>query len=123
MYKFKHFIYGILICLSLSLSISIQAQSATPEMLANVVDCFTKLDDSNNFTDNLQHVDMNNLPMGIKKTISNMDVTLAVNSVGLTSSDYTEIGVYLRIKIPEQGKSLFFGGQNIKLSHNGDIVV
>ena len=121
MFKSKLFFVSILLCFIFPLSVFSQAQSASPEVLRNVQESFAQLDASDNFGSNLNQVDMNNLPMGIKKTVGNMDITLAVNSVD-ESKDYIILGVYLRIIIPEQKKTLFFGGKNIKLSHNGDIV-
>ncbi len=108
------------IILTLSFPIHINAQSASPEILKNAQACFAQLDQNPNFGNNLNQADMNNLPMGIKKTVSNMDITLAVNSVDITEN-YTILGVFLRVKIPEK-QTLFFGAKDIKLSHDGDII-
>jgi hypothetical protein len=83
--------------------------------------CFAQLDGNGNFGENLGSLDLNTLPSGLKKTVGNMDVTLAVYSAEF-AADHTLLGVYLRIGIPEQGRTLFFGAQDIKLSHGGDVL-
>ena len=120
MFGKKQLLIGILLCFFPVLSGFAQVQSVSPAVLQNMQECFAQLEASNNFGDNLNQADINNLPMGIKKTIGNMDITLAVNSLDY-SDNYSILGVYLRIKIPDK-RTLFFGGKNIKLSHDGDIV-
>ncbi len=114
---------GILLYLIFSLSFApTQAQTASPEILKNVQECFAQLDEGSNFGESLNQLDLNYLPAGLKKTVNNMDVTLAVYSADIISPDYTSLGIYLRIKIPEKQQTLFFAGKDIKLTHAGDIV-
>jgi hypothetical protein len=101
--------------------ITAHSQEATNVDLKKANECMAGIEAKNSFTDNLNHVDMNILPVGIKKSINNMEVTLAVNSAEVYT-DYTELAVFLRIKIPEKNTTLMFGAKGIRLSHEGDIV-
>lgn len=93
----------------------------TPESYRKSVETFAKLDQSNNFTESLSYVDMNVLPMGIKQTLSNIEVTIAVSDMRWETT-HSELTVFARVKIPQESKTLFFGAQGIKLSNNGDII-
>ncbi|MES2733735.1 MAG: hypothetical protein V4714_18460 [Bacteroidota bacterium] len=59
--------------------------------------------------------------MGIKQTISNIEITVAVSDIRW-ETNYSELTIFARIKIPQEPKLLFFGAQGIKLSHSGDII-
>ncbi len=98
-----------------------QATTQKPEEYRKAVETFYKLDQSNNFTESLAYADMNVLPMGIKQTLSNIEVTIAVSDMRW-ETNYSELTVFARVKIPQDDKLLFFGAQGIKLSHNGDII-
>lgn len=85
---------------------------------------FARLDQLNNFIDQLSLVDMNQLPVGLKRTVSNVEYALAVSSIQFFA-EYAELAVWGRVIIPqgEEGdKVLFFGAQGIRLSNEGDIV-
>ena len=109
------------LCFILCLFISAQAQSASPAALQNIQNCFGKLDANNNFGESLNQLDLNYLPMGIKKTINNMDITLAVSG-GEIHTGYTSLDIFLRIVIPQKQTTLFFGAKDIKMTHAGDLV-
>jgi len=96
-------------------------QQGTPENYRKAVETFAQLDQSNNFTESLAYADMNVLPMGIKQTLSNIEVTVAVSNIRW-ETNYSELTLFARVKIPQEPKLLFFGAQRIKLSHNGDII-
>src|SRR5687767_5666206 len=44
-------------------------------------EAFARLDQSNNFAESLSYADMNTLPMGLKHTISNTEITIAVSDI------------------------------------------
>ncbi len=111
----------IFFLLMLQISLSVQAQSAIYQDIKKAQLCFTQLDESSNFQDNLNHIDISHLPIGTRTTIGNMDVAIAVNSAEFFP-DYTSVGIFVRVKIPESKKSLFFGAKDVKLSHDGDII-
>jgi hypothetical protein len=110
-------LYYLLFAAFLLLPATIQAQLT----VSDAQECFAQLDYSDNYGESLNSLDLNYLPAGLKKTVGNMDVTLAVNSADFTAG-YTLLGVYLRIKIPEQNRTLFFGAKGIKLSYGGDVL-
>ena len=98
------------------------AQENIAMNMQNAQECFARIDSSKKFTDNLNHVDMSLVPMGINQTISNMNITLAVNSAEIYP-EYTELGLFLRLKVPGREKQpLMFGAKGIKLSHDGNII-
>jgi hypothetical protein len=69
------------------------------------------------YTDNLSHVDMNTLPIFLKKTFGNTRITLAVSSVE-DHSGYETVGIFAKI---ETGKdTIFFGATGIKFSFASD---
>jgi hypothetical protein len=86
------------------------------------METFYKLDQSDNYTESMTYADMNVLPMGIKRTAGNVEVTIAVSEV-VWLTTHSELTLYARIKLPEENsKPLFFGAKGIKFSYNGDIV-
>ena len=107
-------------------------QATTPENTTWVdqqrkaVQTFYKLDQSNNYTESLQYADMNVLPMGIRQTIANMEITIAVSDMRWEKT-HSELTLFARVKVPDNNeddvdRSLYFGAQGIKLSHTGDII-
>ncbi|KAA6309803.1 hypothetical protein EZS27_038775, partial [termite gut metagenome] len=98
------------------------AQTVISDNIKNAQSSFARLDAKNSYKDNLNHVDMNKLPSGFKQTINNMEVTVAVSGAEFYT-EYTSLSTFLRIKIPgEKRKTLFFGAEGIKLSHDGGII-
>jgi hypothetical protein len=98
------------------------SQTVISDNIKNAQASFAQLDAQNSYKDDLNHVDMNRLPSGFKQTINNMEVTVAVSGAEFYA-EYTSLSTFLRIKIPgENSKMLFFGAENIKLSHDGGII-
>ena len=97
------------------------SQTATSDNIKKAQTCFARLDQENSYKDNLNHVDMNILPSGISQTVGNMGVTMAVHSAEFYP-EYTAMGIFLRLEIPSREEPLIFGAENIKLSHDGDII-
>lgn len=103
-------------------SIGSYAQENIAQNMKKAQETFARLDAEDSYKDNLNQADMNILPMGISQTISNMNITLAVNSAEFFP-EYTELGVFLRLDVQgREGKPLMFGAKGIKLSHDGDII-
>lgn len=86
-------------------------------------DVFARLDQQNNFVDQLSVSDMNVFPVGINRTVSNVNYSIAVSAIQFFQ-EYAELTVWGRVIVPQGGhdKILFFGAQGIKLSNEGDIV-
>lgn len=97
------------------------SQEYISDNIKKAQESFSRLDAVNSFKDNLNQVDMNLLPSGISKTVGNMNVTIAVHSAELFP-EYTALGVFLRLRIPDREEPLMFGAEDIKLSHEGDII-
>ena len=76
-------------------------------------------------TDFLEPKKLSTLPLGIKKTIGGIQYLLGISNAKFTP-EYTELTAFVRITIPQdedgQQKQLFFGANNIKLSHKGGLV-
>jgi hypothetical protein len=97
------------------------SSTQTPENYRKAVETFANLDQSNNYTESLSYADMNVLPMGLKQTLNNISVTIAVSDMRWETT-HSELTVFARLIIPQYDKPLFFGAQGIKLSHEGDII-
>lgn len=112
-----------LLFLLLMISPNLFAQENMTENIRKANECFAQVEKNNVYKDNLNQVDMNMLPMGIKRTIGNTGVTIAVHSAEL-HQEYTSLGIFLRLNLPGRGKDdpLMFGAEEIKLSHDGDII-
>ena len=65
------------------------------------------------------------LPLGMKRTIGGMEVTIAVNRFALRATS-TELGVYAKAVLPQgdQGKRrvLFFGVEGVRGTHTGGMI-
>lgn len=83
------------------------------------------LEISQNYVDLVSPNDLVTLPIGVKKEIGTITYTLGISQARITP-EYTEVTAFVKIMIPQldaQGnqKQLFFGANNIKLSHKGGI--
>jgi hypothetical protein len=99
--------------------------SVTNGELSAAKEVMGALDASQNYIDILSPNDLVTLPVGIKKEVGNNTYTLGITKARITP-EYTEVTAFLRVIIPQldaQGnqKQLFFGANNIKLSHKGGI--
>ncbi len=99
--------------------------STINEHLAKAVGTFDALEESGNFIESLQPSDLVELPVGIKKTINNVQYILGISSAKFTP-EYTELTAFMRILLPQQDaegnqKQLFFGANNVRLSHAGGL--
>jgi len=86
---------------------------------------FEEIEKSSNVTDFLEPQKLSMLPLGIKKTIGGVQYMLGISSAKFTPK-YTELTAFVRIIIPQadstgRRKELFFGANNIKLSHKGGL--
>jgi hypothetical protein len=87
---------------------------------------FKTIDSLKTFVENLEPTSLSSLPIGINKTIGTTSYTLGISNAKFTP-EYTEFTAFVRIIIPQgdengQMKELFFGANNIKLSHKGGLV-
>ncbi|GAA4111732.1 hypothetical protein GCM10022393_09600 [Aquimarina addita] len=87
---------------------------------------FREIDSTGRWIGSFRNEDIQVLPVGIKKEISGVEYQLGFTKARF-SKDYTELTVFVKIILPqsdEQGKpiELFFGANNVKLSHQGGII-
>lgn len=99
--------------------------TVTNEKILQAKAVMDDLETSQNFIDLVSPDDLITLPVGIKKKIGNVTYTLGISKARFTP-EYTEITAFVKITIQQtdaQGrqKELFFGANNIKLSHKGGI--
>ncbi|MBF4463905.1 hypothetical protein [Flavobacterium sp. LC2016-12] len=86
---------------------------------------FEQIDKNSNVTDVLETRKLAMLPLGIKKTIGGVQYMLGISNAKFTPK-YTELTAFVRIIIPQadstgKRKEIFFGANNIKLSHKGGL--
>ncbi|WP_025741312.1 hypothetical protein [Aquimarina pacifica] len=97
----------------------------TNDHIAEAIAVINDLETSQNYIDLISPDDLVTLPVGVKKEIGNLTYIMGISDARFTP-EYTEVTAFVRIVIPqldEQGnqKQLFFGANNIKLSHQGGI--
>lgn len=86
----------------------------------------TEITEKEKWVDSFSGEDVQSLPLGIQKEISGVTYQLGFAKAKFTK-DYTELTVFARIILPqtdEEGKplELFFGANNVKLTHGGGLV-
>lgn len=87
---------------------------------------FQQIADDNLWVDSFSNEDVQSLPIGIKKEISNIEYQVGFSKAYFLKN-YTELTAFVRIILPqtnERGEpiELFFGANNIKISHGGGLV-
>ena len=103
-----------------------QERSSAQSQLERIGRTFTRIAESNTYVESLDYSDLPivTLPIGMKRTISGMEVSIAVNRFAL-SPHHSELGVYAKAVIPQgtYGKHLvlYFGAEGIKGSDTGGL--
>ena len=103
-----------------------QAPGNTRRQLEAVERTFADLAQRNAYVESLDYNDlpMAHLPIGMKRTISGMEVTIAVNRFALGPT-HSELAVYAKAIIPQGSDGrrlvLFFGAEGIKGTHSGGL--
>ncbi|GHS84714.1 hypothetical protein FACS1894201_03490 [Bacteroidia bacterium] len=87
---------------------------------------FFKIEQEKRYTDELRVADLNYLPIGLSKTISNVNYAVAIVEY-VDMDGYMSITAYARVVIPQkdangQDLTLFFAAQDIRMSIDGGIV-
>ncbi len=80
---------------------------------------FSFVESANRYVENL--LEVNRLPVGIKRSISNIEYSLAVSNIRFYP-EYAELTVWGKVKTPQVERFLFFGAQGVKLSYEGDVI-
>ena len=99
--------------------------SITNEALNKAKAVINILENTQNYINLVSTDDLVTLPVGVKKTIGHLTYIFGISKATF-SPEYTEVTGFVRIMIPEadaQGnqKQLFFGANNIRISHSGGI--
>ena len=87
---------------------------------------FRTIEEQNRFVDNFIEISSGeqnayNLPIGIKKIIGNIPITLAIANMKF-HSQYGELTLFMKMEIPQQSKELIFGATGVKISNDGDLI-
>lgn len=87
---------------------------------------FDVLEESESWVDNFSNEDIQRLPVGVKHNIDNIEYAIGILNAKITP-EYTEITVFGRVRLPQTNENgypieLFFGANNVKLSHEGGII-
>ena len=98
----------------------------SPEQKAMMEGALTSLgllDEYQNYVDNFSKLmnlaNLENLPIGISRTMSNVNYTVAISGL-VDKGDYADLTVYGRIITSHD--TLMFGAQGIKFSYGGDFI-
>lgn len=86
---------------------------------------FEAIEQKGAFVENLLPAGQKKLPVGLKRVVDNIEITIAVDKV-VFHPEYSELSVFAKAVIPQAdtkgGKTLFFGARGIKLSNEGSII-
>ena len=98
----------------------------TNKNLNKAIELFKEIDLNNNIIDFLEPKNLASLPIGVKKTINGIQYMLGISNAKFTP-EYTELTAFVRIILPQinaagKQEQLFFGANNIKLSHKGGLI-
>lgn len=110
----------------LSVVFSYGQDIAAPKELGAASSAIEKIEAADRWVDQFSNQDLVELPIGIRKTVSNVQYSIGITKA-VFSPEYTILTVFCRVDIPQKGPDgqpmrLFFGADNIKLSHQGGII-
>jgi hypothetical protein len=88
---------------------------------AQAIAAVQQLDQTNNYIDNLTPDDLNELPVGLRKTVNNITYKIAISNA-VFHATHAELTVFAKVEIPQHPRTLFFGISGLKLSYKGGIV-
>lgn len=85
-----------------------------------------KIATADRWIDKFSNQDLVELPVGIRNTVNNIQYSIGITKA-VFSAEYTTLTVFCRVDIPQKDKDgqpmqLFFGADNVKLSHQGGII-
>lgn len=103
--------------------------TATPQdtMKAKAVTTMDDLESYQKYMDAISPTDLTNLPVGLKKKFGSASVTIGVSQAKFLPA-YTQLTVFCKLTLPQNDpetnkpKELYFGADNIKLSHGGGLI-
>lgn len=110
----------------LSVVFSFGQDIAPPKELGAASSAIEKIEGSERWVDKFSNQDLVELPIGIRKTVNNIQYSIGITKA-VFSPEYTTLTVFCRVDIPQKDKNgkpmqLFFGADNVRLSHQGGIM-
>ncbi|UNY99051.1 hypothetical protein MQE36_01575 [Zhouia spongiae] len=87
---------------------------------------FAKIEEQQHWVDEFSNEDIVTLPVGVKYQTENVEYAIGITEAEI-NPDHTILTVFARVKIQQSDKEgrpieLFFGADNVKLSHQGGII-
>ncbi|TSE05631.1 hypothetical protein [Aquimarina algiphila] len=87
---------------------------------------FNEIDSTGRWISSFRNEDIQVLPVGIKHKLNEVEYQLGFTKARFTK-EYTELTVFVKIILPQSDEEglpieLFFGANNVKLSHQGGII-
>ncbi len=87
---------------------------------------FKAIEEHESWVDSFSSEDIQELPVGVKHTRENIEYAIGITEATF-NKDYTELTVFARVRLPQTDSNgypieLFFGANNVKLSHQGGII-
>ena len=110
--KIRLFIFSFLSCL---LAYPALAQIENDAMLRNAIGVFDQLDTEAKYVEDITSSDLNVLPFGMRKTISNNEFAVAISNVK-SNGDYVELTAFARMKIGQREEPIYFAATGLKFS-------
>ena len=110
--------------LSFAFPLLLPAQQETLLRAKEAQKLFSQLAESHAYTNDLNQVNLGHLPIGVKRTINGLGVTIAVNSFTIDKEGHTRLGIYAEVILPLEGgerKRLLFGIEGATASSRGSL--
>ncbi|TCI90120.1 hypothetical protein [Tenacibaculum sp. M341] len=87
---------------------------------------FKVIEEHESWVDSFSNEDIQELPVGVKYTNGNIQYAIGITHADIYK-DHTELTVFARVRLPQTNQNgipieLFFGANNVKLSHQGGII-
>ncbi|WP_075341848.1 hypothetical protein [Tenacibaculum agarivorans] len=87
---------------------------------------FKVIEEHESWVDTFSNEDIQELPVGVKYTKGNIQYAIGITHANIYKN-YTELTVFARVRLPQTNQNgipveLFFGANNVKLSHQGGII-
>ncbi|MCC9064169.1 hypothetical protein [Flavobacterium piscisymbiosum] len=121
-YKMPFYLFFILFSIVSSYGQNI----VPPKELSAASGSIEKIEAANRWIDHFSNQDLVELPVGIRNTVNNVQYSIGITKA-IFSPEYTTLTVFCRVDIPQKDKNgqpmqLFFGADDVKLSHQGGII-
>jgi len=122
--------FYLLIVFLCCMSLTGRAASATApadSAKARAVATLNDLENYQKYVDIISPTDLTDLPVGMKKKFGTSTVTIGVSQARFFPA-YTQLTVFCKLALPQNDpetnkpKELYFGADNIKLSHGGGLI-